>query len=60
MFTKKMAFAGPNRPFIENKIIKCNYDTKILETINPKIKTIIESCIIPNPKERLDINEVHE
>ncbi len=55
-----MAFAGPNRPFIENKIIKCNYDTKILETINPKIKTIIESCIIPNPKERLDINEVHE
>jgi hypothetical protein len=49
MFAKKMAFAGPNRPFIETKIIECNYDTEILETINPKVKTIIKSCIMPKP-----------
>ncbi len=58
IFTKKMAFTGPNRRSVENRIMQCRYNSGRLDTINPKIKDLIKSCIVSNPEERKDINEI--
>ena len=58
LFANKMAFSGRNRFSVIDKIRQCSYDEEILETLNPKIKDLIKSCIVKNPEERLNITQV--